>query len=94
MPFIGNVTKKIFSEKFALGMSMLMAGGYSFDDALVLYTNSVESKFALEKLKKAQENILEGKNVTEEIEKVGLFPALFTKMIGIGYKTGEIENSL
>ena len=94
MPFIGNVTKKIFSEKFALGMSMLMAGGYSFDDALVLYTNSVESKFALEKLKKAQENIIEGKDVTEEIEKVGLFPALFTKMIGIGYKTGEIENSL
>jgi len=94
MPFIGNVTKKIFSEKFALGMSMLMAGGYSFDDALVLYTNSVESKFALEKLKKAQENILEGKDVSDEIANVGLFPALFTKMIGIGYKTGEIENSL
>lgn len=94
MPFIGNVTKKIFSEKFALGMSMLMAGGYSFDDALVLYTNSVESKFALEKLKKAQENILEGKDVSDEISNIGLFPTLFTKMIGIGYKTGEIENSL
>ena len=94
MPFIGNVTKKIFSEKFAMGMSMLMAGGYSFDDALALYTNSIESKFALEKLKKAQENILEGNDVTQEITKVGLFPALFTKMIGIGYKTGEIESSL
>ena len=71
-----------------------MAGGYSFDDALALYTNSIESKFALEKLKKAQENILEGNDVTQEITKVGLFPALFTKMIGIGYKTGEIESSL
>ena len=32
--------------------------------------------------------------MSDEIANVGLFPTLFTKMIGIGYKTGEIENSL
>ena len=94
MPFIGTINKKIFAEKFALGMSMLMAGGYSFDDALEIYTRSVESKFAYEKLKQAQKNILDGNDVSQEIEKLGLFPSLFTKMLSIGYKTGEMENSL
>ena len=94
MAFIGNINKKIFSEKFALGMSMLMKGGYGFDDALDIYIHSIESKYASKKLKQARQNIIEGADVSEEIGKLGLFPALFTKMISIGYKTGEIENSL
>ncbi|MGP1568465.1 MAG: type II secretion system F family protein [Peptoanaerobacter stomatis] len=93
-PFIGEINKKIFSEKFALGMSMLMKGGYSFDDALEVYIRSVESVYATSVLKKAQKNILEGEDVAQEISKVNLFPTLFTKMLTIGYKTGELESSL
>lgn len=92
--FIGEINKKIFSEKFALGMSMLMKGGYSFDDALEVYIRSVESHYAREVLKKAQKNILDGNDVAQEIGKVDLFPTLFTKMLSIGYKTGELESSL
>lgn len=93
-PFIGTVNKKIFSEKFSLGMSMLMAGGYGFDDALEIYTRSIDSKYAFARLKDAQKNILDGADVSDEISKLDLFPTLFTKMLSIGYKTGELENSL
>lgn len=92
--FIGNINKKIFSEKFALGMSMLMKSGYGFDDALEIYIHSIESKYASSKLNEARQNIIEGADVSQEMQKLNLFPPLFTKMISIGYKTGEIENSL
>lgn len=37
---------------------------------------------------------MEGEDVAQEISKVNLFPTLFTKMLTIGYKTGELESSL
>lgn len=94
LAFIGNINKKILCEKFALAMSMLMKGGYSFDDALEVYINSIDSKYASLKLKQAQENIINGADVSQEMNNLKLFPALFTKMMSIGYKTGELEASL
>ncbi|MBS6064063.1 type II secretion system F family protein [Criibacterium bergeronii] len=93
MPVIGEMNQKILAEKFSLGMSMLMSGGYSFDDALNMYINCVDSPFVKDRLSIARTAITNGSNVSEEIANLNIFPKLFSKMLSIGYKTGELESS-
>ena len=42
----------------------------------------------------AQESVLKGKNLADPLSKSGEFPPLMVRMIGIGERTGEMEQML
>ena len=93
-PLMKNIHQKMIAARFGMGMSMLLKGGLSFDDALGMVCGIVGNSYAARKIKACQQDIRDGADPADALEKIGLFPALFMKMLHIGYQTGELEKSM
>ena len=93
-PLIRNVGLKNLSARFSMGMSLLLKSGIPFDDAMGLVHNIIENSYAAEKLEACREEIRNGTDLSAAFSKMGLFPALFVKMLQTGYRTGEMEKAM
>jgi type IV pilus assembly protein PilC len=93
-PLIRSIGLKTLSARFSMGMSMLLKSGIPFDDAMGMVHNIIENSYAAEKLEACREEIRAGTDVSAAFSKMGLFPALFVKMLQTGYRTGEMEKAM
>lgn len=93
-PLIRNIGLKTLAARFGMGMSLLLKSGIPFDDAMGMVHNIIENSYAAEKLEACREEIRAGTDVSAAFSKMGLFPALFVKMLQTGYKTGEMEKAM
>lgn len=94
VPYVSGVYRKIISARFSKSMAMLMKGGITFDDSMAMIISAMDNPYVEEQLRKSNEEILEGKDVMEVFEKLEVFPTLFIKLMKVGHKTGEMENSM
>lgn len=94
LPYIKDLYRKIISARFSKSMAMLMKGGISFDDSMAMIISAMDNPYVEEKLRKSNEEIIEGKDIMEVFEKLDVFPTLFIKLMKVGHKTGEMENSM
>lgn len=93
-PLIKNIGLKTLSARFSMGMSLLLKSGIPFDDAMGMVHNIIENSYAAEKLEACREEIRTGTDVSAAFSKMGLFPALFVKILQTGYRTGEMEKAM
>lgn len=93
-PLIKTINLKIISAKFSMGMAMLLKGGITFDDALGMVRNIIENTYVAKMVSDCQKDIVNGADIADSFGKIGIFPALFVKMLNIGYKTGELEKTM
>ncbi len=93
-PFIRYINLKTLSARFSMGMSLLLKSGIAFDDALGMAHNIIENSYAAQKLDTCRNEIHSGSDISDAFGKMGLFPALFVKMLQTGYKTGEMEKAM
>ncbi|MDO4720162.1 MAG: type II secretion system F family protein [Peptostreptococcaceae bacterium] len=94
LPYVGGISRKMISARFSKSMSMLMKGGISFDDSMEMIISAIDNPFVREKLRVAGTRITEGEEPAAVFESLDLFPPLFLKLMKVGHRTGEMENTM
>jgi type IV pilus assembly protein PilC len=93
-PLIRDITRKIYAARFSMVMSLLVKSGIEHDDALDMVRDVVGNTFVAYKISECKKMISEGVDLREAYAGTGIFPSLFSKMINIGYKTGEMDSMM
>lgn len=93
LPLVGNITRKIILSRFASTFALLYASGIPILDSIRTTQSVVGNRVIEEGLKRVEQLIGEGQNVTAAFHAVGLFP-LIIRMLKVGESTGALDDAL
>lgn len=94
IPLIGTLARMIAVSRFTRTLATLLTGGVPMLNAMDIVTNVVNNAVLAKAIREARDNISEGESIAKPLRKSGQFPPLVIHMIGIGEKTGDLENML
>lgn len=94
VPLASNVYRKIYTARVASTLATLLSSGVQLLPALDIVKNIVGNVHVVRAIEEARDGVREGRSLAKEFSKTGLFPMLFCQMIGVGEKSGKIENML
>ena len=94
LPLFGNLTTKTACARMARTLSTLIAAGIPLIEALEITSATMTNVHFKEAMLAAKEEVAMGNNLSEPIQRSGLFPPLVHHMLKIGENTGGIEGML
>jgi type IV pilus assembly protein PilC len=94
MPVLGPILRKIILSRFASSFAMMYGSGITVLDAIRSCEEIVGNKPLEHALRRAGQQIAEGKNLTAAFQDLGLFPPLVIRMLRIGENTGNLDAAL
>lgn len=94
LPYFGNIVRMIAVSRFARTLATLLNGGVDMLKALEIVRNVANNAVIARAIDGARNNISEGESIAKPLKTSGQFPPLLIHMIGIGEKTGDLENML
>ncbi|HEX3038228.1 MAG TPA: type II secretion system F family protein [Oscillospiraceae bacterium] len=86
-----KLSGKIAAARFASVMSMLISSGYDTSEALDLVPKVLNNKTVIGKVEKCKEGIRTGSSFAQAVTDVHMFPGIYSSMIHIGAKTGNLD---
>ena len=90
--FTRNFYNSIAAGRFASGMAIAMTAGLDTFESLNLVERLVENKTMTEKIGIMRNQLLDGEGFADAIKTAGIFSNVNTRMVAVGYKSGDIEN--
>jgi len=93
-PMLGGILKKIILSRFASVFAMMYSSGISILDSLRTTEDVAGNLVIKEGLRKAGQQIADGKNLTAAFQETGLFPPLVIRMLKVGEGTGALDTAL
>jgi type IV pilus assembly protein PilC len=94
LPIFGDLFKKVAISKFCKTLGTLVQSGVPILTALEIVKEVAGNKLVEKAVIDATEKIKEGKTIEDPLKQSGIFPAMVTKMINIGEKSGKLEEML
>jgi type IV pilus assembly protein PilC len=94
LPWIGEIFKKIILSRFAGVFAMMYASGISVLDSIRTTQGIVGNSVIRDGLRRVEEMIGDGQNITVAFQNVGLFPPLVIRMMRVGENTGSLDTAL
>src|SRR5262245_60365275 len=94
MPLVGPILRKIILSRFASSFAMMYGSGITVLDAIRNCEEIVGNKPLEAALRRAGQQIAEGKNLTAAFQDLALFPPLVIRMMRIGEGTGKLDTAL
>jgi type IV pilus assembly protein PilC len=94
MPLIGPILRKIILSRFASSFAMMYSSGITVLDSIRSCEEIVGNRPLEEALRKAGQQIAEGKGLTAAFQDLSLFPPLVIRMLRIGEATGKLDTAL
>jgi type IV pilus assembly protein PilC len=94
LPLIGEIQRKIVLSRFANTFALLYSSGIPIMESIRTTQNVVGNRVIRAGLKRVEELIGEGQNVTAAFHAVGLFPPLVIRMLRVGENTGGLDRAL
>ncbi len=94
LPVSGKLTRMIAVSRFTRTLSTLLAGGVPMLNAMDIVKNVVNNEVLAKAIREARDNISEGESIAGPLKKSQQFPPIVIHMVGIGEKTGDLENML
>jgi type IV pilus assembly protein PilC len=94
MPLVGPILRKIILSRFASSFAMMYASGITVLDSIRSCEEIVGNRPLEHALRRAGQQIAEGKNLTAAFQDLALFPALVIRMMRIGEATGKLDTAL
>ena len=94
LPWIGEIFKKIILSRFAGVFAMMYASGISVLDSIRTTQGIVGNSVIRDGLRRVEEMIGDGQNITVAFQNVGLFPPLVIRMLRVGENTGSLDTAL
>jgi len=94
VPVIGKLLQKVAIARFSRTLSTLANSGVPILGALEIVAKTSGNKVIEAAVLSARSSIKEGENIADPLAQSKVFPAMVTRMIAVGEKTGELEKML
>ncbi len=94
MPIIGTLVRKSSVARFTRTLSTLLASGVSILEALEITAKTAGNLVVANAINKSVLAIAEGDTITGPLRETGVFPPMVIQMIGVGEKTGGLDDML
>ncbi|MCB2229374.1 type II secretion system F family protein [bacterium] len=93
-PVFGTLVKKSSVARFTRTLSTLLSSGVSILEALEITAKTSGNRVVANAINKSMLAIAEGDTITGPLKQTGVFPPMVTQMIGVGEKTGGLDDML
>jgi type II secretory pathway component PulF len=94
LPFIGNLIKKISSQRFCKTVSILIGQGIPLIQAMDIAIKAESNLVFREKIIKVQQKVENGQSITSALKTINIFPKVMIHMISVGEVTGALEQMM
>ena len=94
MPLVGPLFKKLYMARFTRTCETLLATGVAMLDSLEISAKAVNNVHVSKSIRHAAEKVKSGKGLAESIENEDYILTLVPQMIGIGEKSGRVDEML
>ena len=94
LPLIGDILRKIILSRFANTFALLYASGIPILESIRTTQDVVGNLVVRQALKRVEQLIGEGQNVTAAFHSIGFFPPLVIRMLRVGESTGALDTAL
>lgn len=94
LPVVGKLLQKVAIARFARTLATLVKSGVPILNALEIVAKTAGNKVVEAAVVSARASIKEGENISGPLAHSKVFPAMVTRMIAVGEKTGELEKML
>lgn len=93
-PLTKGFYESVACGRFASGMALALSSGLDIFTGLDMVSHLVENKPMQDKITHCKKAIREGANLPEALATAGIFNHLYTQMIAIGTKSGNMDTVL
>ena len=94
IPGYGSVIRHRYYTQFARTLSTLILNGVTLLRALELIEDIAGNSFVREKMKAAQQSVVDGMALSNALGAQGVFPELFLDMLSVGEQSGRLGETL
>jgi type IV pilus assembly protein PilC len=94
LPVFGKRLRKVSISRFARTLSTLTRSGVAILAALEIVERTAGNEVFARAVRKAGDSVRGGETLADPLARSGEFPAMVTRMIGVGEKTGALEQML
>lgn len=92
LPFFQNIYEDVAASRFASGMSLCLSSGLTIERCMELVSNLNDDEHFAQKLNNCMELVTEGNELTTALHTAGVFTGVYSRMLSIGSKTGNIDS--
>ncbi|MDR0310302.1 MAG: type II secretion system F family protein [Acidobacteriota bacterium] len=90
-PLTRGLYRKITAGRFSSAMTFLTSGDIDMELSLKMAGDSLSNTYISNKIEECRKNSAYGEPVYEILNRSGMFPNRFLKMLSIGFKTGDSD---
>lgn len=94
IPVFGGLIRKVSISRVTRTLSTLTHSGVAILQALEIVERTAGNEVYARAVHQAGESVRNGETLAEPLARSGVFPAMVTRMIGVGEKTGALEGML
>ena len=88
-PLTSGIYRKITAGRFASALTFLTSGDIDIDLSLKMADNILSNTYISNKIEECRKNSPRGEPIYETLERSGMFPNRFSKMLSFGFKSGD-----
>ena len=94
LPIFGKLLRKVAISRFARTLSTLTRSGVAILGALEIAERTAGNEVFAKAVRDAANSVRNGETLADPLARSGQFPAMVTRMIAVGEKTGALEQML
>lgn len=94
MPIFGDLLRKVAISRFSRTLATLLQTGVPILESLEIVGKNCGNRVLEVVVDEVKNNVREGESIAVPLAKSGVFPAMVTRMIAIGEKSGQMEKML
>lgn len=94
IPVIANSLKKIYTARFTRTLATLTSSGIQIIEAVSIASNVTQSTMVMRYIDNAVDGLQKGNLLSDELNKIPIFPSMMTSMISIGEESGALDDML
>lgn len=94
LPVFGPLQRKVAISRFTRTLSTLTRSGVAILQALEIVERTAGNEVFARAVRQAGDSVRSGETLADPLARSGQFPAMVTRMIAVGEKTGALEQML
>ncbi len=94
MPVFGDLLRKVAISRVTRTLSTLTRSGVAILQAIEIVERTAGNEVYARAVREAGESVRNGETLADPLARSQVFPAMVTRMIGVGEKTGALEGML
>jgi type IV pilus assembly protein PilC len=94
VPFFGELARKVGAATFCHTLAVLTQAGVAVPQALEIVAKVLKNAVLSAAVTRASSRIMEGGTLTDSIKESNVFQPLVIRMMGVGERTGNLEEAL